>query len=58
MGGFSFAREVAHVDEFVFMLGRIAAKHDTLIAHAMLYAVAAWVDMHRGGSFRGGMGDG
>jgi hypothetical protein len=46
MGGFSFAREVAHMDEFVFMLGRIAAKHDTLIAHAMLHAVAVWIDGH------------
>jgi hypothetical protein len=34
------------MDEFVFMLGRIAAKHDTLIAHAMLHAVAVWIDGH------------
>ena len=32
------------MEEFVFMCGRIASKHDTLIAHAMLHAVAVWMD--------------
>lgn len=30
--------------EFVFMCGTIASHHDTLLAHAMLHAVAMWVD--------------
>lgn len=35
-----------HMDarEFVFMCGTIASKHDTALAHAMLHAVAVWVD--------------
>lgn len=46
MSGFSFARAVMHMDarEFVFMCGTIASKHDTALAHAMLHAVAVWVD--------------
>jgi hypothetical protein len=32
--------------EFVFMCGTIASHHDTLLAHAMLHAVAVWVDSH------------
>jgi len=35
------------MQHFVFMCGRIASKHDTLIAHAMLHAVAVWVDRSR-----------
>ena len=45
--GFSFAmRVVVDMDarEFVFMCGTIASKHDTALAHAMLHAVAVWVD--------------
>ena len=34
------------MDDFVFMLGRIASRHDTLIAHAMLHAVAVWAAGH------------
>lgn len=34
--------------DFVFMLGRIASKHDTALAHAMLHAVAVWIDGHGG----------
>lgn len=30
--------------EFVYMCGRIASKHDTALAHAMLHAVALWVN--------------
>lgn len=46
VSGFSFARAVMHMDarEFVFMCGTIASKHDTALAHAMLHAVAVWVD--------------
>lgn len=42
MGGFSFAREVAAMLEFVLMCGRLASHHDTALAHAMLHAVAVW----------------
>ena len=48
--GFSFAMMVVvdmDVREFVFMCGTIASRHDTALAHAMLHAVAVWVDRSR-----------
>lgn len=36
------------MEEFVFMCGRMASKHDTALAHAMLHAVAVWVDKNPG----------
>ncbi len=35
--------------DFVLMCGRLASHHDTALAHAMLHAVAVWVDKHPGG---------
>lgn len=42
--------------EFVFMCGTIASHHDTLLAHAMLHAVAVWVDFNGGGGHAEGDG--
>lgn len=46
VGLFLCPKLVMHMDarEFVYMCGRIASKHDTAMAHAMLHAVALWVD--------------
>lgn len=39
--------------EFVFMCGTIASHHDTALAHAMLHAVAVWVDARGSSQGRG-----
>ncbi len=31
------------MESFVLMCGRLASKHDTALAHAMLHAVAVWM---------------
>lgn len=45
------------MEEFVFMCGRIASKHDTAMAHAMLHAVAVWADTRGGRGTPGGCAD-
>lgn len=46
VGLFFCPKTVMHMDAagFVFMCGTIASHHDTAMAHAMLHAVAVWVN--------------
>lgn len=43
--------------DFVFMCGRMASHHDTAMAHAMLHAVAVWVDTRGARETPGGCAD-
>ena len=45
------------MEEFVFMCGRMASHHDTAMAHAMLHAVAVWVDTRGVRGASGGSAD-
>lgn len=43
--------------DFVLMCGKLASHHDTALAHAMLHAVAVWVNTRGVRDMPGGCAD-